>query len=95
MFLSSQNLADKLISECVTFLNFRASAVSGRAFDPESSDFEMLSPGLKEDIQHALYRPMLERVHFFGHNPGDKLENLRCQKEFELIDMDHSGSLVR
>ena len=33
-----------------------ASSLSGRAFDPDAPEFSGLSDGLKEDIQHALYR---------------------------------------
>ena len=59
--------------------------MSGRRFDPEAPEFAMLSPGLKQDIQHRIYLPLVERVHFFGHNESDKLESIRCKKEFDRI----------
>jgi hypothetical protein len=85
-FLSSQNLSPKLIKEAVRFLNFRATSMSGRSFNPEAPEFAMLSQGLKQSIQHEMYKPVLERVHFFGHNPEDRLENERCLAEFKYID---------
>lgn len=84
-YLSSQNLPPALVKETVKFLHFRANSMSGRRFDPEAPEFAMLSPGLKQQIQHQIYLPLLERVHFFGHNDMDKLEGERCQKEFNRI----------
>jgi len=92
-FLKNQHLSNALVEETVRFLNFRASSLSGHAFDAEGEDFSMLSPGLIESIQNAVYRPVLERVRFFGWNKEDELENEQVQKMFDDIDTDGGGSL--
>jgi hypothetical protein len=94
-FLVSKNLDGNLVKESVRYLNFRASSVSGRAFDPDAPEFVGLSVGLKDDIQHALYRPVLERVHFFGHNPDDIKESERCLAQFKAVDTEGSDTLSK
>ena len=92
-FLKNQHLSNALVEETVRFLNFRASSLSGHAFDEEHDDFSMLSPGLIESIQNAVYRPVLERVRFFGWNKEDELEHDQVKKMFDDIDTDGGGSL--
>ena len=84
-YLSSQNLPPRLIKEAVKFLKFRANSMSGRTFNPEAPEFAGLSPGLKQDIQSHIYMPVLQDVHFFGHNPVDREEVVQCKKGFEHI----------
>lgn len=84
-YLSSQNLPPKLIKEAVKFLKFRANSLSGRKFDPAAPEFAGLSRGLKEEIQHQIYMPVLHHVHFFGHHTMDRQETIRCKKEFDHI----------
>lgn len=92
-FMISRGIPKPLIDDCVRFLNFRATAFSGHAFDAESGDFQTLSPGLRELIQNAMYRPVLERVHFFGWHPDDLVESELCRTEFLEVDQDGNGVL--
>lgn len=92
-FLIARGIPKALINQCVKFLNFRATALSGYGFDAESGDFQTLSPGLREMIQNAMYRPVLERVHFFGWSKDDLVESERCRTEFMEIDQDGDGLL--
>jgi hypothetical protein len=92
-FLKNQHLSEGLVEEAVRFLNFRASSLSGHAFTADADEFKMLSPGLIESIQNAVYRPVLERVRFFGWNEEDRLENEQVKKMFDDIDTDGGGSL--
>jgi Ca2+-binding EF-hand superfamily protein len=54
----------------------------------------MLSPGLISKIQTTVYRPVLERVRFFGWNPDDAEENQTVQTLFEKIDVDGDGTVT-
>lgn len=92
-FLKNQHLSSSLVEETVRFLNFRAASLSGHAFAAEADEFSMLSPGLIESIQNAVYRPVLERVRFFGWNKEDEIENEQVKKMFDDIDTDGGGSL--
>ena len=92
-FLKNHHLSDTLVEDTVRFLNFRASSLSGHAFAAEADEFSMLSPGLIEAIQNAVYRPVLERVRFFGWNKDDEAENQMVKVMFDDIDTDGGGSL--
>lgn len=94
-FLKNQHLSSTLVEDTVRFLNFRAASLSGHAFAADADEFSMLSPGLIESIQNAVYRPVLERVRFFGWNKEDELENQQVKKMFDDIDTDGGGSLDR
>ena len=93
-FLRTQTQAsDELVMEVVRYLNFRNASLSGHAFDAGADEFEMLSPGLIESIQNAVYRPTLERVRFFGWNKEDEMELAQVRKMFDEIDTDSGGTL--
>ena len=92
-FLKNHHLSDTLVEDTVRFLNFRSSSLSGHAFAAEADEFSMLSPGLIESIQNAVYRPVLERVRFFGWNKDDEAENQMVKLMFDEIDTDGGGSL--
>ena len=93
-FLRTQTQAsDDLVMEVVRYLNFRNASLSGHAFDKEDEDFRMLSPGIIEQIEIAVYRPTLERVRFFGWNKEDELELMQVRKMFDDIDTDNGGTL--
>jgi hypothetical protein len=85
---------EELINDTIRFLNFRAAALSGHSFHADDSKFNMLSPGLISKIQTTVYRPVLERVRFFGWNPDDAEENQTVQTLFEKIDVDGDGTVT-
>jgi hypothetical protein len=94
-FLKNQDVPPRLIDEAVRFMNFRATSLSGHAFHPENDQFSMLSPGLIEAIQNAIYRPVLENVRFFGWNEADEAEHETLETVFHEFDSDGSGSLSK
>jgi len=92
-FLKNQDVPDALVHDTVRFMNFRSTSLSGHAFHAENDQFSMLSPGLIEAIQNAVYRPVLENVRFFGWNKADDREHQKLEQIFNEIDLDGSGSL--
>ena len=92
-FLKNQDVPDALVHDTVRFMNFRSTSLSGHAFHAENDQFSMLSPGLIEAIQNAVYRPVLENVRFFGWNKTDDREHQKLEQIFNEIDLDGSGSL--
>jgi hypothetical protein len=55
-----------LTKDTIRFLNFQNSVLSGNAFDGASALFDDLSPSLKNRIEIAVNRPVLEKVRMFG-----------------------------
>lgn len=94
-FLKNQDVPPTLIDEAVRFMNFRATSLSGHAFHPENEQFGMLSPGLIEAIQNAIYRPVLENVRFFGWNQADADEHQALGEVFDEFDTGKSGALSK
>lgn len=84
---------DHLINDAVRFLNFRASSLSGHSFHAEDSRFNMLSPGIIRDIQTELYRPVLNRVGFFGWNKDELEEETVLKNLFDRIDVTKDGTV--
>ena len=55
-FMKHHELDPNLINEAVRFINFRANALSGNAFDAEADKFKVLSPGLKLKLKQEMNR---------------------------------------
>lgn len=92
-FVKYFRLDDELVDGCVKFLNFRNSSLSGNAYDRTDERFAVLSPGLRVDIQQAVYRPILEGVRMFGWHEDDIAEMESVRKMFQSIDVDGGGAL--
>ena len=47
------------VTESVRFLNFRATSLSGNAFNDDDPRFAVLSPGIRQKIKICMNRPVL------------------------------------
>ena len=95
-FLKSNNCTrfdERLIKETVRFLNFRSTVLSGHSFDASSEVFDGLSPGLRDRINIAVNRPVLEKIRLFGWNPIDFDEEKQLRHLFDSIDTAQDGVL--
>jgi len=74
-----------LIQKVVTFLNFKANSQSSHQFDPDGA-FGSLSETLQEEINVAVFRPMLAEIRMFGHCEDDKKEAVKVEELFHNAD---------
>ena len=75
----------------VRYLNYRASSVSGNAFQAEK--FSKMSTGLSGRIKATMNLPVLETVRIFGRSPVDRAEEQALRKLFDDIDIGNTGKL--
>ena len=91
--VDSNGIDQTLLKDVVKFLSFQSSVVSGHSYQEDDPRFIGLSPGLKERIQIAVNRPVLENVRMFGWNKEYDREDKSIQLFFERADEDGGGSL--
>jgi hypothetical protein len=77
----------------VAVLTWLSRRWQGNAFESNDDRFQMLSPGLKRQIQVAVYRPVMQNVRIFGWNELDLEEELAVKAMFDRIDTDRGGTL--
>jgi hypothetical protein len=85
-FLKHHDIEGELVSETISFLNFRASCLTGNAFVDGDPRFAMLSKSLRTKIKRHLNQPLLKRVRIFGWSPGDIAEEKAVRSLFEELD---------
>jgi hypothetical protein len=84
---------NNLIINLVRFMNFRASSLSGNAYDDHRYGFRTLSDNLKTRIKHEVYMPKLKKICFFGWDEKDDEEEATVKNFFDDTDRDNSGAL--
>jgi Ca2+-binding EF-hand superfamily protein len=89
---NAEKAKTQLIDKVVTFLNFKGNSQSSHQFDP-SGAFSHLSGALQEEINIAVFLPMLAEIRMFGHCNDDKKDAKNVQRLFAEADPDGSGQL--
>ena len=93
-FLMNRRLPKALVEETVRFMNFRATSLSGNAYDDDDGGiFHELSDGLKLRIKQGVYMPKLKSIPFFGWDDQDDEEEAMIKGLFDETDTDNGGSL--
>lgn len=67
-YMTQNHLTGEFRERVVSFMNFRATSSSRRAFDDDDPRFQTLSPALRGELRQLVFRPILKKIKIFAGN---------------------------